>query len=276
MACASYTAGTLWPYKFIMHLIASLVSTDRINLQTHTPATSISPSPSGGFNILTPRGTIHATQVVHANNAYVGGLLPEYQASIIPCKGICCRINVPEGSVAPFLNNSYINRTEDNTLSYLIPRADGSIIVGGAAAKFKARREQWYGNTDDGVLIEAAKGYYDGYMQRTFRGWEDSGAQVDKLWSGVMGYTYDDRPHVGEVPGRTGQFILGGWNGHGMPVIWRSGEGVARMVARGVAYEETGVPRLFKTTVERIDLARSGGEDESDILNAKAFSATKQ
>lgn len=125
-----------------MHLVKAMVSIDRVNLQTHTPAISITPDPQGGFIIETPRGKTHATQIVHANNAYAAGLLPEYTQSIIPCKGICCRITVPEGNVAPLLNNSYINRTKDNTLSYLIPRADGSIVVGGAAATFKPFREQ--------------------------------------------------------------------------------------------------------------------------------------
>lgn len=129
---------------------------------------------------------------------------------------------------------------------------------------------------DDSVLIDAAKDYYEGYMQRTYRGWENSGAEVDKIWTGIMGYTYDDRPHVGEVPNRPGQFILGGWNGHSMPVIWRSSQEIAKMISKGITYEETCLPILYKTTLERIDMARNGREEDSDILNNKGFSATKQ
>lgn len=196
----------------------SMVVSGRINLQTNTPALSISSStgPEGGFIVETSRGIIHASQIIHANNAYIGGLLPEYRKSIIPSKGICCRITVPKGTKAPLLNNSYINREQDKTLHYLVPRADGSIIVGGASQGFKALPEQWYNNTDDSTLIEAVKGYYDGYMQRTYRGWEDSGAKVDNIWSGIMGYTYDTHPHVGAVPGKPGHFVLGGFNGHGV------------------------------------------------------------
>lgn len=185
----------------------------------------------------------------------------------MPCKGICCRITVPEATTAPLLNNSYIDRTADNVLSYLIPRPDGSIVVGGASQKFRSKLEQWYGNTDDSVLIDAAKDYYDGYMQRTFRGWEDSGAAVDKIWTGVMGYSYDDLPHVGEVPGRPGQFVLGGWNGHGMPVVWRSGSAIAQMVAQGLSFEETCLPGLFKTQHERIEIARLSKHGSGNILS---------
>jgi glycine/D-amino acid oxidase-like deaminating enzyme len=259
-----------------MHLVKSILSTGIVNLQTHTPAVSITPDPNGGFAVQTPRGNIHANQVVHTNNAYVSGLLPEYAQSIIPCKGICCRITVPLEATAPLLSNSYINRAKDNTLSYLIPRADGSIIVGGAAARFKSQREQWYNNIDDSTLIDAAKDYYTDYMQRTYRGWENSGAKVDKIWTGVMGYTYDSNPHVGAVPGKPGQFILAGFNGHGMPVIWLSGQQLAKMVAQGVTFEQTSLPRLFKTTQHRIDRARCGSEEDGDILSTKGFPATKQ
>ena len=118
-----------------MHL-AKLILTVGVNVQAYTPVTSVQSDPRGGFFVETPRGRIHATTIVHANNAYVSGLLPEYAKNIIPCKGIYCRITVPDGVTPPLLNNSYINRTDHHTLSYLIPRTDGSIIIGGSSAKF--------------------------------------------------------------------------------------------------------------------------------------------
>lgn len=205
--------------------------------------------------------------MVHASNAYAAALLPEYAKSIVPCKGICCRIAIPEGSgkPAPLLNNSYINRTDDLTLSYLVPRADGSIIVGGASSKFRPFLDQWYNNVDDSVLIDAAKDYYDGYMQRTYYGWEDSGAIVDKIWTGVMGYSWDSNPHVGVVPDREGQIIIAGFNGHGMPVIWLAGKALADMIVEDKPFEELGLPILMKTTKERIQRAQAGPEG-GDIL----------
>jgi glycine/D-amino acid oxidase-like deaminating enzyme len=170
-----------------MHLLASALKTGLVNLQTQTPVTGVIKLPSGGFRVETPRGSIHTKTVVHANNAYVAGLLPEYSSSIIPCKGICCRITVPEGTAAPLITNSYVIHTPDgNGLDYFIPIADGSIVVGGASHTLRPSKEQWYNNTDDSILIEAGKGYYNGYMHRTFRGWENIDAKVDKLWSGGM------------------------------------------------------------------------------------------
>jgi hypothetical protein len=103
----------------------------------------------------------------------------------VPCRGICCHISVPEGKDAPFLPYSYILRTADGKgVSYLTVRPDGSIIVGGAQYTFFDQREQWYNVVDDSTLSEPTKNYYDDYMQRTFSGWEDTGAYVKEIWTG--------------------------------------------------------------------------------------------
>ncbi|KAH7164821.1 ankyrin repeat-containing domain protein [Fusarium sp. MPI-SDFR-AT-0072] len=106
-------------------------------------------------------------------------------------------------------------------------------------------------------LIGPAQRYFeDDYMQRTFVGWEDSGACVDRVWTGVMGYSTDSLPHVGEVPGRDGVFIIAGFHGHGMPVIFLAAEGIAAMT-QGLAYEKTGLPSLFKTSRDRLESERN-------------------
>ena len=133
----------------------------------------------------TPRGTITASKVVYATNAYTSGLLPQYSANIIPCRGICCHITVPDGKDSPFLPYSYVIRSPEATgQSYMITRSDGSIIVGGPQYTFFEDKKQWYNVTDDSTLIEPAKNYYDDFMQRTFRGWDDSGAYVKEIWTG--------------------------------------------------------------------------------------------
>lgn len=140
---------------------------------------------------------------------------------------------------------------------YLIQRKDGSIIVGGARSDFLSKREEWLNNTDDGTLIEPAAHYFDMYMQTHFHGWEDSGAKVDSIWTGIMGYNSDSLPHVGEVPGRKNCWIAAGFGGHGMPVIWLAMRGVALMVGKGVEWEESGVPNLYRTTRERLESLRN-------------------
>ncbi|TGO20286.1 hypothetical protein BPAE_0314g00080 [Botrytis paeoniae] len=127
-ACSTYNAATLSPYKLITSLLASTLATGSVNLQANTPVISIQQSAHGCHLVETPRGISRARKVVYANNAYVSCLLPEYFKNIIPCKGICCHVTIPKGITAYPMDWSYIVRTEDGILDYLIPRPDGSII----------------------------------------------------------------------------------------------------------------------------------------------------
>ena len=183
--CFSFTAAHLWPYKFVMYLLGISV-TNGLNLQTHTPVLDVTSSPEsdGNYAVTTPRGTIKAKKIVYASNGFTAGLLPEYAQAIVPCRGICCRIITPDLKKAPYLNNTYSVRTGPGLYDYLIPRIDGSVIVGGAKGAMAEDTDVWYNNKDDSELIDPAKDYFDGYMQRNFAGWEESGAYVDKIWTG--------------------------------------------------------------------------------------------
>lgn len=146
-----------------------------MNLQTNTPVQSVTSNgdnlSSRRWEVNTSRGTIQASKVLYASNAYTSALLPEFKKAIVPVRGICCRITTPQGH-PPLLSNSYILRIAPGEYDYLIPRADGSIVVGGARRDFYKQLNLWYDVVDDSKLIEPAKSYFDGYMQRHFRGWE--------------------------------------------------------------------------------------------------------
>ncbi|KAJ0274001.1 hypothetical protein COL940_009597 [Colletotrichum noveboracense] len=213
----------------MVHQILHRLLEKGVNLQANTPVSSISETPDadGRWTVQTPRGAITAGKVVVATNGYTAQVLPQYEDRIVPVRGICSRITSPKGARTPHLVNTYGIRFDAVNNDYLIPRADGSIVVGGAP-------------------------YFNGYMQRLFRGWEDSGAEVDRVWTGIMGYSSDFMPHLGAVPAKPGQFIIAGFSGHGMPEILLSSKGVAAMVTDGVAFAETGLPSIMETSEARI------------------------
>ncbi|KAJ5784011.1 uncharacterized protein N7518_009688 [Penicillium psychrosexuale] len=250
----SFPTGHLWPYKLVAHLIRTAVS-HGLNLQTNTPVSEIGETPNadGSWRVTTSRGVINARKIILATNAFTSALAPEYSKAIIPCKGICSQIAAAPGAPHQELPGTYCIRIGPEGYIYQISRNDGPLIVGGASHLFKDDREEWYNNPDDGKLIKVAADYFDGYMQRTFLGWEDSEAEIKHIWAGVMGYSADSLPHVGSIPGKPGQFIAAGFNGHGMPVAFLSGKAVADMAQSSVAFEDTGLPRLYKTSLARLE-----------------------
>ncbi|KAJ5974563.1 FAD dependent oxidoreductase [Penicillium waksmanii] len=260
LGCFSYDSGHIWAYKFVLHLLEKVV-TQGVNLQTHTPVSNITKSNISASThpwvVDTQRGFVVARTVVMATNAYTSALVPQYQGKIVPVRGTCSRIVVPPGSSAPRLKSTYTLRWGGWEYDYLIPRGDGSIVVGGARKAFIHDLNSWYNVSDDSYVLEPAIRYWDGYMQRNFAGWEYSNAYTDRVWTGIMGYSSDGLPHIGSVPGEQNQYILAGFTGHGMPQIFLAAEGLAKMIMKGVAFEETGLPRLFKTSQARLDDSKS-------------------
>ena len=254
-AAFSMPACSLWPYKLVSQLLALLLDRGVVNLQTNTPVTRVDIDSTFGVNILqTPRGRLRAEKVVFATNAYTAGLCADYRDKIIPYLGTASHIS-PESPVSPHLSHTYniSYKPGFSRVDYLNPRPDGSIVVGGGKWTFLDDRDRWYNNCDDSYVIEEARPHFEGLMQCHFKGWTDSGAKVDHLWTGVQGATPDGVPHIGEVPGRNGrQFVIAGFNGGGMPLIFLCAKGLAEIMEGGLSYESTGLPRLFKTTNERL------------------------
>lgn len=286
----------------MLHILEKVVA-QGVNLQTHTPVSKNTElrnnsASSSRWQVETPRGTITAQKLILATNAYTSALAPQYQNKIIPVRGTCCRIAVPPASLVTGLTCTYTLRWNDWDFDYLIPRADRSIVVGGARTAFIHDLNNWYNVSDDSRVLKDAVRYFDGYMQRNFVGWEDSNAYTDQVWTGskcmmitpcicehpfvfnrtdmvrlpcsVMGYSSDGLPHIGSVPGQQDQYILAGFTGHGMPQIFLAAEGIAKMVVGGVAFEETGLPRLFKTSQSRLD------RQENKILSSTPKGGSSQ
>jgi glycine/D-amino acid oxidase-like deaminating enzyme len=71
-----------------------------------------------------------------------------------------------------------------------------------------------------------------------------------------MGTTKDTLPHAGVVPGSENQWILAGFNGGGMAMIFTLAGAIAGMVLHGQPFEQTNIPSMFKTTSERLSTMR--------------------
>jgi glycine/D-amino acid oxidase-like deaminating enzyme len=169
----------------VAHLLEKAVSRG-INLQTNTPVTAVVSAADGGTKdhrwvVDTPRGSVKTSTVVYATNGYTSALVPEMKHKVVPVRGIVARL-VSEN--APKMTDSYMMRFSEYEYDYMIPRPDGSIIVGGGRRDFYKNLGEWFDVSDDSRLMDGARHYFDGYMQRHFHGWENSGARTEDLWTG--------------------------------------------------------------------------------------------
>lgn len=80
-----------------------------------------------------------------------------------------------------------------------------------------------------------------------------------------MGSTPDGFSLIGDVPDRSGQHIIAGFNGAGMLFIFLSSKGLAGMIVDKTPFEKTGIPRIFEITRKRLDEMKSivHGDDKA-------------
>lgn len=240
----SVPIALFWPYKFVSSLLARMLQRwpTRLNVQMLTPITGLTSATSNTTTFLsTHRGTLTATKLVLATNAYTSGLLPSFKSAIIPVRGMASH-HRPAHPIHPHLSNTYnIAFGPGKGVDYLNPRPDGGIVVGGGSWLFAQDAPSWEGNWDDAHLFpEQVMAYWRDYMRDRFMGWEDSGAVDDFVWTGIMGRTRDAQPFVGRVPGKESIWVLAGFNGGGMGIIALCAKAVARMVVEEKGFEDVG------------------------------------
>ncbi|KAJ6007355.1 hypothetical protein N7540_011331 [Penicillium herquei] len=256
----SVPAVSLWPYKLVTALLARVVELGG-KLYTQTCVEKVEEF-ADYTTLTTSRGELKASKTIFAANAYTAALLPQFEGVITPFKGQNSHL-APVSSFNPAkkLDHTYNLHFNQRYANYLNPRPDNGIILGGAKWTYedKIDRNEWWNSTDDTTLInDAATEHFDSVMETYFQGWDNAKAYHDAIWTGIMGETPDALPHVGKVPGSHNQWLLAGFNGSGMVLIFTASQGIAKMIVEDVDYEETGLPRVFKSTPERLAVKNSG------------------
>jgi glycine/D-amino acid oxidase-like deaminating enzyme len=212
-----YPAGKLWPYKLVSQLSRYLLN-NGINFQMETPVTKII-SEDGKWRLETPRGNILTSTVVHATNGYIGHLLPFFSRIIEPTRGHMTAQIPPQSLSLPPLKHTYSFMYKDGKFDYLIqlPNHSGNkLMFGGGYYEDPQPNEN-----NDAELSQICVEYLQNQLPKVFQ-WEgelNPEKRVDMIWSGIMGFSQDGIPWVGqlldEFGGGHGQWICAGYTGEG-------------------------------------------------------------
>ncbi|WRT63934.1 uncharacterized protein IL334_000861 [Kwoniella shivajii] len=229
------TAGTVHPHKLTTELLKlSISSTDYdVSLHTTTPALSITPKEDQHI-VETSRGTIKAKRVVLCTNAHTPHLFPEEH----PLKSFIFPIRIQMGVFTP---PPEFSGTKSPQTSYGFPTgycatSTSGIVVGISVGDYIGanigKSEDYICNSDDTVLLPECTKYLEGFMTRTFDGWNENaiGEGLMRTWTGVIAATIDRLPLIGPVPDTPGLFISAGYNGHGMSTTHTCGRALAKLI----------------------------------------------
>ncbi|KAJ6104495.1 hypothetical protein N7523_010815 [Penicillium sp. IBT 18751x] len=246
-------AASLWPYKLVTALLSKVLDLGG-QLYTETCVTAVKEEDNGENILTTSRGLLTANKTIFATNAYTAALLPQYESIITPFKGQNSHLSPSRSFTPPMpLTNTYNLHFDSRYADYLIPRPDGTIMLGGAKWTYEHDLKLWWNSVNDTTLINnETTQHFDSVMADHFHGWENAAAQHDMVWTGIMASTPDALPHVGRVPGSKNQWILAGFNGAGMLQLFTLTQAIAKMVTEEIEYEDTGLPEFFKATDARL------------------------
>ncbi|OAL18771.1 hypothetical protein AYO20_11705 [Fonsecaea nubica] len=244
-----FPAGVCWPYRLVTGVFKRLCDLypGRINIETHTPATTIlydaETDPKYPYTVVTPRGVIRAATLVHCNNGHVGHLLPRMRGKIWPIRGTTSAQNA--GPMFPDLSNKcswtflsdmhYDKATRTILMGWwygLQNPPNGDIWIGG-----DHKRIEDVFTADDSTIGDYNRETITNILPTVFnRKWVPEKPKINGVWTGVMAQTADTLPFVGKLPdsitGRPGgkEWIAAGWNSYGMTNGLTSGEAVAKMI----------------------------------------------
>lgn len=252
VGAVSYAAGSISGYKFGVGVLR-LALKKGLNLQTNTPVVSLSQCSdgSGRWEVGTPRGQIIADKVVLATNGYSAHLWKAFQGAIVPLRGQVTvhrpGTNMPGDGLPTTYSFIY-----ENGYEYMIPRPPGTkhagdIVIGGGLVKAPEEGLMEYGTTDDTTINEDISAYLHDTTARCFgRNWGEDhpDGRVRREWTGIMGYSPDGFPFVGEMPGSRGLWASCSFQGHGMVLCWMCARAMVEMM-RGDDDLGTWFPREF-------------------------------
>ncbi|KAH6675416.1 FAD dependent oxidoreductase-like protein [Halenospora varia] len=290
-AILQVNAASLWPYKLVSWILENLLaSSGKFNLQTNTSVTHLQRTEDDSWIVHTERGMIATKKVLLTTNGYTSHLLPKFRDLIVPVQGEMSAL-VPPPSMSPaslthqplektycFIGHGKQNINQDD---YLVQRPfystslagterGGQLMFGGGRS-YAAKAG--LGVSDDSAIDEQAAAYLRQELNVVLDLQnKDNELPATYEWSGIMGYSRDGRPWVGELSedlglgGGKGLWICAGFTGHGMPNTCLSAKAAVDMMIGGKA-EYIDLPLSYRLDVGRVERARM--LDEVQIADAK-------
>lgn len=263
-------AASLWPYKWITSVLGSYIDQGRLNIQTHTPVRSVTDNAEDAYaSVRTDRGDVRAKHVIHASNGWLGHLLPELRPFISPVRGNV--IAFAPRKTAAGMSTSALGLSSDASLwlrygvkdyDYLIQRKDGVVVVGRANM---GRTVTGDDSRTDLVPMSHLRGFAHEALASL-----SAPAPVSHAWAGILGFTQDAVPFAGRLPfpGRSHQWVCGGYHATGMVKAFLAAQMVASLVVGDAPSEE--FPKSLFVTPDRIrDLRKSLERGGSVVIKAR-------
>jgi glycine/D-amino acid oxidase-like deaminating enzyme len=219
-----------------VHGLAEAAERSGAQLHEQTAATGVRRRPDGGFDVDTVRGTIRASQVMMATDAYTTKPFRWFRERLVSV-GSFIIVTEPLGRelAASVIPNGRMVVDSKNIGHYIRLTPDNRLAFGGRAR---------FAPSDPASDLRSGE-VLRREMAEIFPQLAKVG--IDYVWGGNVGFTYDRVPHAGE---NNGIYYSMGYCGHGVQIATLMGRRMAEVMdgkpeanpLRGLGFPKVPVP----------------------------------
>jgi len=215
--------GEIHPVRFVRGL-ARAAERNGARLFEKTPVMKLDLGATSAV-LETPGGRLSCSMVLLASNAWTGLLHPYFDGAIVGMRGqMFATAPCPERILpAPVY--------ADFGFEYFRQLPDGRILAGGGR-RASLDTELTFAERPTDKVQDAIAAFLHSCFPAT------RGLAVTHRWAGIMGFSCDELPNVGPVPGSVNVYAAAGYHGHGLGYAIIAGKAVSEMMLDG----KTSVP----------------------------------
>ena len=205
-------AGTILPLRYVRALAAGLTERE-VQIYESTPVLSMTRT-ANALVLHTPEGTVRARQMIVATNAYsnLTAATLAYHRTLVPFRSAMIATERLPDELDGRLMVRRRSYTETRRMMKWFRKVDGRMLFGGRDAFGKEGRMSGFD-----ALQRAMVALFP----------ELAAVRVEYRWSGYVGMTFDQLPHVGRAD-ETTTFCLG-YNGAGIALASLLGQRAAAL-----------------------------------------------
>jgi glycine/D-amino acid oxidase-like deaminating enzyme len=185
------------------------------------PVTRLIPAPGGGHQVVTPRGTMMAKQVLIATGASLTGPFGYFRRRIVPVGSFILATAPLTAAEADTIMPTRRNATTTKHIGNYFRIAPDNRLIWGGRARFALSNPA--SDVKSGRILE--QGLHETFPQL-------GRVRIDYCWGGVIDLTADRLPRAGE---HDGLFYAMGFSGHGAQMSVHMGQQMAKVMAGNAA-----------------------------------------
>ena len=210
--------GELHPVRFVRGLAAA-AERRGARFFENTTVTAVEHG-ADHVALVTPGGRLEASMLLLASNAWTPLLHSFFEGAIVGVRGQMLATEPFPRRILPAPVDA------DFGFEYFRQLPDGRLLVGGGRRAALDAELTYAERPTDPV-----QGAIETFFFSCFP--EARSLKITHRWAGIMGFSCDELPSVGPVPGTANVYAAAGYHGHGLAFAVASARAVAEMMTRG-------------------------------------------